>query len=173
MRRVLLLLLVLVIAGYFAYPYYTLYRIDRALLDDDAQTLAELVDFSALRGDIAREVTGEVLAKAGEAKRKRPIIGGIEDLLAKRLAPGIVDKKVDERVSPQMVLNNPTVVEHRRKDESFVDFITYAFFTSPTKFKVDLKDPDMVNSPTITALMELVGYKWRAVAVELPPGVGM
>lgn len=170
MRRALLLLLFLVIAGYFAYPYYTLYRIDRALLDDDAQTLAELVDFSTIRGDIADEVTGDVLAKAGEAKEKRPIIGGIADALAKRLAPGIVAEKVDEKVTAEMVLNNPTVVEHRKKDESFVDFITYAFFTSPTKFKVDLKDPEKANSPAVTTFMELNGYKWRAVAVELPPG---
>jgi Protein of unknown function (DUF2939) len=170
MRRLLLLILVLVIAGYFAYPYYTLYRIDRALLDDDATTLAELVDFSTIRGDIAGEVTGEVLGKAAEAKEKRPIIGGIEDALAKRLAPGIVDKKVDETVTPRMVLNNPTVVEHRKKDESFIDFITYAFFMSPTKFKVDLKDPEKAHAPTVTAILELVGYRWPAVAVELPPG---
>jgi DUF2939 family protein len=171
MLRLLFLILVVAIAGYFAYPYYTLYRIDRALLDDDAETLAELVDFSSIRGDITGEVTGDVLAKAREAKEKRPIIGGIENFFAKRLAPDIVAKTVDEKVSPQMVLNNPTVVEHRKKDESFVDFIAYAFFISPTKFKVDLKDPEKANSPTVTAIMELDDYKWRAVAVELPPGV--
>jgi Protein of unknown function (DUF2939) len=171
--RALLLILFLAVAGYLAYPYYTLYRIDRALLDDDAKTLEELVDFASIRGDIAGEITGDILAKAGEAKEEHPIIGGIADALAKRLAPDIVAKKVDEKVSAQMVLNNPTVIEHRKKDESFVDFITYAFFMTPTKFKVDLKDPETPKSPTVTAILELVGYKWRAVAVELPPGVGM
>jgi len=50
------------------------------------------------------------------------------------------------------------VVEHRTKNESFVNFITYAFFRSLTRFAFDLKDPDKPDSPTITAIMALEAF---------------
>jgi len=89
--------------------------------------------------------------------------------LAHLLAPALVDKGVDELVTPEAILNDPTVVEHRRRDESFVDFITYAFFASPTVFTFDVKDPEKPDSPTVKAVMELVGFRWRVVAIRLPP----
>jgi hypothetical protein len=89
--------------------------------------------------------------------------------LAKLFAPDLVDSAVDSMVTPDAILNNPTVVEHREKDESFTPFVTYAFFASPTRFTFDLEDPEKPDSRTVTAIMELVGLRWRVVGIDLPP----
>lgn len=168
MRRLLLLLVILATA-YVGYPYLTLYWLDRALLTDDQESLEQLVDFPEVRADLKAEVQAQVLGKAQEIKEKRPILGIFGEALTKLFGPDLVDSTVDSMVTPEAILSNPTVVEHREKDESFVDFITYAFFTNPTTFRFDLKDPQKLDSPTITALMTLEGFRWKVVDVELPP----
>jgi hypothetical protein len=60
---------------------------------------------------------------------------------------------VDSLVTPEALLNNPTVVEHREKEEGFGDYMTYAFFTSPTTFRVDAKDPNEADAATIASTM--------------------
>ena len=168
MRRVLPVVAIL-LAAYAGYPYLTLYWLDQALLNGDQAALERLVDFPQVRADLRAEVKAQVLDKAQEIKEKRPILGTFGEALTKLFAPDLVDKTVDGMVTPQAILNNPTVVEHREKDESFVDFITYAFFTAPARFIFDLKDPEKPDSPTITAIMKLDGFRWRVVAVEVPP----
>ena len=153
MRRLLLLLAILT-AAYVGYPYLTLYWLDQALLNDDQETLERLVDFPQVRADLKAEMQGQVLEKAAEVKEKRPILGTFGEALTKLFAPDLVDSSVDGMVTPEAILSNPTVVEHRReKNESFVDFITYAFFTAPARFIFDLKDPEKPDSPTVTAVM--------------------
>lgn len=168
MRRLLLLLAILV-AAYVGYPYLTLYWLDQALLNDDQEALERLVDFPQVRADLKAEMQGQVLEKAAEVKEKRPILGTFGEALTKLVAPGLVDSSVDGMVTPEAILSNPTVVEHREKNESFVDFITYAFFTAPARFIFDLKDPEKPDSPTVTAIMKLDGFRWRVVGVEVPP----
>jgi len=168
MRR-LLLLLVILLAAYVGYPYLTMYWIDRALLTDDKAALERLVDFPKVQADLKGEVQGQVTVKADEFAKKRPIIGAFGQVLAQLVAPGLLDSAVDGMVTADSILGSPTVVEHRERDESFADFVTYAFFASPTRFTFDLKDPEKPDSVTVTAIMELVGIRWRVVGIDLPP----
>jgi hypothetical protein len=157
------------IAAYIGYPYLTLYWIDQALLTDDSKALQRLVDFSRIREQLKADLKVEVLDKAHEETKERPVLGVFGAALAGLVAPPLIDSSVDQFITPEAILNSEPVVEHRRKQESFADFVTYAFFSAPTRFRVDLKDPEKTDSPTITTQMELVGPKWRIVAVELPP----
>lgn len=167
--RSLLLLLAILVAAYLGYPYLTMYWLDRALLTDDKETLEQLVDFPEVQADLKAEVEGQVMGKADEIAEKRPILGTFGQALTKLFAPGLVDSAVEGMVTPEGILNNPVVVQHRERNESFVDFITYAFFTSPTRFIFDLKDPEKPDSPTVTAVMELDGARWRVVGIDVPP----
>jgi hypothetical protein len=168
MRKLFWLLLILGIA-YVGYPYLTLYWIDQALLNNDKASLEQLVDFPKLRADLRSEVKGQVMAKAGKIAEKRPILGAFGQALTKLFAPDLVESTVDSLVTPEGILENPTVVEHRERGEGFADFVTYAFFASPTTFTVDLQDPDKPDSPTVGAVMKLAGLRWRVVGVNLPP----
>lgn len=168
MRRLVLTLLIL-LAAYVGYPYLTLYWLNQALLTDDKQTLAKIVDFPRVRADLKADVKSDVYAKTREAAEKRPILGAFGEALAKLLAPSLVDSTVDTMVTPEAILDSPTVVEHRKSDESFFDFVSYAFFASPTTFQFDLKDPEKPDSPMVTAIMALSGFRWRVVGIDLPP----
>lgn len=168
MRRLFLLLLIL-LAAYIAYPYWTLYRLERALLTDNAETLQKIVDFPAIRASAKAQVEGGLMEKSQELGEKRPVLGDIGEALTKMLAPSVVGGTVDSLVTPEAVLNNPTVVEHRKKDEGFWDYMTYAFFSSPTTFRVDAKNPNEADAPTITSIMTLEGFRWRVTHVALPP----
>jgi len=169
MRRVIPLLAVLLAAAYVGYPYLTMYWIDRALITDDETALIRLVDFPRVREGLKADLKLQVLDKAQAAAENRPILGAFGAALAGLLGPTVVDSAVDGMVTPRAILDSDIVVEHQRKDESFAPFVTYAFFSAPTRFRFDLKDPNKADSPTITAEMALVGPRWRVVAIELPP----
>jgi DUF2939 family protein len=171
--RTFFVLAVIAVAAYVGYPYLTMYWLDQALLTDDQKSLEQLIDFPQVRADLKADVNAQVLGKAQEIKEKRPILGTFGQALTELFAPDMVDSAVDGMVTPQAILNNPTVVEHRKEDESFADFVTYAFFAAPTRFTFDLKDPEKPDSPTVTAVMALDGLRWRVVGVDLPPLGGL
>jgi hypothetical protein len=160
---------ILVAATYIGYPYLTLYWMDHALLTDDEPALESLVDWPHLRQQLKADVKLALIEAAQNQVGKDGFAGVFGGALTALLVPTLVDSAVDEWVTPEKVLNSEVVVKHRQEQKSFADFATYAFFTSPTEFRVDLKDPKDPDSPTITALMRLTGFRWRVVAVKLPP----
>ena len=168
MRRLFLLLLIL-LAVYIAYPYWTLYRLEQALLTNNAESLKKIVDFPAIRASAKAQVADGLMERSQELGEKRPVLGDIGEALTKILGPSVIGGTVDSLVTPDAVLNNPTVVEHREKDDGFGDYMTYAFFTSPTTFRVDAKDPNVADAATIAATMTLDGFRWRITRVALPP----
>jgi hypothetical protein len=72
-------------------------------------------------------------------------------------------------VTPEALLSNPTALEHREKNEGFGDYMTYAFFSGPTAFRIDMKDPNKADAPKTGATMTLDGARWRVTNVTLPP----
>lgn len=168
MRRLFLLFLIL-LGLYIAYPYWALLRLEQALLANNAEKLEKIVDFPAIRAGMKKQIEGGLLEKSQKLGEKRPILGDIGEALTRALGSSIVGGTVDSLVTPETILNNPTVVEHREKDEGFRDFLTYAFFASPTRFTVDVKDPKRADAPTLTGTLTLNGARWRLTHIELPP----
>ncbi|MGH6866259.1 MAG: DUF2939 domain-containing protein [Methyloceanibacter sp.] len=168
MRKWLVVAAVLA-AAYVGYPYLTLYWIDQALLNDDRLTLQRLVDFQGVRTRMKDDLKEAALDKAQRQLEKRPIVGVFSTALAALVVPPVVEGAVDKLFTPDAIMNSEIVDEHRRQNKSFADFVTYAFFSGPTIFRVDLKDPQDPDSPTLTAVMELLGPRWRVVKVDLPP----
>lgn len=168
MRRLFLLILIL-LAVYVAYPYWTLYRLDNALLANNAETLKKIVNFPAVRTNMQKQVQGGLLKKSQELGEKHPVLGDIGEALARAFGPSVVGGSIDSLVTPESVLSNPTVVEHREKQEGFADFVKWAFFSSPTKLKIETQNPEKADAPVITSTMELKGFRWRITDVDLPP----
>ncbi len=160
---------ILVVAAYVGYPYLTLYWIDHALLTNDEPALARLVDWPEVRRGLKADVKLALIDAAQTQAGKDSFAGVFGAALTALLVPTLVDSAVEEWVTPEKVLNSEEVVKHRQEHKSFADFVTYAFFTSPTEFRVDLKDPKDPDSPSITALMRFTGLRWRVVAIKLPP----
>jgi len=160
---------VLAVAAYTGYPYLTLWWIDHALLNDDKAALENLVDWPLVRQQLKADVKLALIESAQTQVGKDSFAGLFGAALTALLVPTLVDSAVDEWVTPERVLNSEEVVKRRQEQKSFADFVTYAFFASPTEFRVDLKDPKDADSPAVTALMRLTGARWRVVAIKLPP----
>jgi hypothetical protein len=160
---------ILVAAAYIGCPYLTLYWIDHALLTGDEAALESLVDWPSVRQELKADVKLALIEAAQAGLGKNSFAGVFGGALTALLVPTLVDSAVEEWVTPEKVLNSEVVVKHRQEQKSFADFVTYTFFTSPTEFRVDLKDPNDADSPTITALMRLTGLRWRVVSIKLPP----
>lgn len=160
---------ILVVIAYVGYPYLTLYWIDHALLKDDKAALESLVDWPLVRQQLKADVKLALIESAQTQVGKDSFAGLFGAALTALLVPTLVDSAVDEWVTPEKVLNSEEVVKRREQQKSFADFVTYAFFTSPTEFRVDLKDPKDADSPAITATIRLTGFRWRVVAIKLPP----
>jgi hypothetical protein len=159
----------LLLIAYFAYPYLTLYWLDHALLNDDKGALERLVDWPLLRQQLKADVKLALIESAQTQAGEGKILGIFGAALTALLVPTLVDSAVDEFATPEKLLSNEVVVKRRQEQKSFADFVTYAFFTSPTEFRVDLRDPNDPNSATVTALMAFTGARWRVVALKLPP----
>jgi hypothetical protein len=168
MRRLFLLILIL-LAVYVAYPYWTLHRLEQALLSNNAEALKRIVDFPAIGASMKDKVEGRLLGKSDQLGEKRPVLGDIGTALTNILGPSVIGGTVDSLVTPEALLSNPTVLEHREKNEGFGDYMTYAFFSGPTTFRIDMKDPNEADAPTIGATMTLDGARWRVTNVTLPP----
>jgi len=160
---------VLAVTAYTGYPYLTLWWIDHALLNDDKAALENLVDWPLVRQQIKADVKLALIESAQTQVGKDSFAGLFGAALTALLVPTLVDSAVDEWVTPERVLNSEEVVKRRQEQKSFADFVTYAFFGSPTEFRVDLKDPKDADSPAVTALLRLTGVRWRVVAIKLPP----
>jgi hypothetical protein len=168
MRKLLVALLVL-LALYFAYPYVTLWRLDQAILKADIPTLNTLIDWPELRQRLKAEAKLALIDKAQADIGKGGLGGLFGGALTALLVPTVVDSAVDEMVTPEALVHNDKIDQLRHEGKSLLRFVAYAFFASPTEFRVDLKDPDDKDSPTLTALLELSGGRWQVVALELPP----
>src|SRR3990172_238423 len=169
MRKGVLIAVLLFASFYLAYPYLTLYWLDRALLTADTAALETLIDWpkvrQQLKADVKLALIEQAQAQAGQGK----LLGIFGAALTALLVPAMVDSVVDDMVTPERLVNNDEVVKRRQEGKSFIDFVIYAFFRSPTEFRVDLRDPDDKDSPTLTTLLELTGGRWRVGALELPP----
>ncbi len=160
---------VLALVAYVGYPYLTLYWIDHALLTGNKASLESLIDWPLLRQQLKADVKLALIDSAQTQVGKDSFAGLFGAALTALLVPTVVDGAVDEYVTPEKLLSSEEVVKRRQEQKSFIDVVTYAFFTSPTTFRVDLRDPKDADFPTVTALLALTGARWRVVAVKLPP----
>lgn len=160
----LILFLTVLIAGYCAYPFFTIWQIERALQNRDAVAMESLVDWNTLRAGIKSDLSGEIMRRTASEFAKQDGASA----LGAALGAALVDRMIDGLVSPKFFFNQAD--QHTiGKMRPLREFITYAFFVSPTEFRVDLQIPDVPSEvPKITALMSLTGASWKVTRVTLP-----
>jgi hypothetical protein len=102
LRTVLIGVLLLLVAAYVGWPYYTLYRINAALEADDRATLDAMVDWQAVREGLKSEVealhTPTAAAGADGQEGESSVLGGG---LAALIAPRMNEMLVDAYATPQ------------------------------------------------------------------------
>lgn len=145
-------------AGYFSYPYATLYQLDTAMRRADATTLSTLVDWSAVRQGLKEDLCDLVFDEPASA---RP---------ANELAPfgasfvrGVTGNMVDRNFTPEAVVSMTQAAPDQARAETH---LRWAFFSHPTRFSVNLI-ADGTAEP-IQMEMQFRNLRWQVRRVWLP-----
>ena len=134
---------------YVASPYYALYSLNKAIQSGDRAALENSVDFPRLRESLKHELSAAVAASADKKEvSDNPFAAGLVMLLA----PKIVEAAVDAFVTPagisQLIQKGKPNIEEVKKEKAEAsespgiqwNKIRYAFFSSPTAFRVETED---------------------------------
>ncbi|HXT80596.1 MAG TPA: DUF2939 domain-containing protein [Acetobacteraceae bacterium] len=154
--------------GYVAYPYLTLYRLDRAVRQGDTATLQTLVDWPAVRAGIKEDICDRVLdTPQGSASS-----GGLPPFGAS-FVRSMTTTAVDQTVTPEAlvaVASAPAIPKGAHEDtasrgaEVHVD---WAFFSDAGKFTIALRAHG--ETAPIRLEMTLQHAVWQVRRVWLPP----
>lgn len=148
-------LLILAILAAIAWPYYTVYRLDRALALNDRQELEKLLDLEAIRRQLR-----QVLDQNIEGMVER-----YDNLLFKFLRGGVKEvggtayDALDDDWFRDTVLTAQRRSNSRR---SLLGGFSFACFERPTRFLI--RAGDLGKNP-VHLYMTLKHWRWRVTAV--------
>jgi hypothetical protein len=153
--RYLLGLLFLVLVVHGGWAYWHLYRLDRALLEDDQVTLAGLVNLEAVR--MARDEALD--ARAAAAMRgEGPLAGMVRqgarwlDETTRRPVDLAWVQEALRWAQAEETTASPAVLRHT----------TFAFFESPTRFLVRIGE---LGRAPIHLRLQFVDWRWEVVGI--------
>ncbi len=150
--RLILLPTVAVLLLYLAWPYFTLWQLDQALVSGDAAALDRLVDLAAVRDEIKRKLN----------KDSTSAIGDLSDPFIRWLEAGIQTAgsgAVDQLVTLDWV-----------RDQLLTDVagkgllarLSFAFFDAPNGFRLTI---DGSGGNPVHARLTLGKAAWRVSAL--------
>lgn len=153
----------ILILGYVAYPFLTVYRLGGALVTGDAATLETLVDWPKVRESIRSQFKA-FLAEQMRHQQQMPQSGfeAAGTMIGLALADKIIDGAMETYVSSNAFVDGRKGWALPKDASELASRVIYAFFTSPTDFRVDLRPPDnAVDDRPITFLMSMSGGAWK------------
>ncbi|NKF23063.1 DUF2939 domain-containing protein [Solimonas marina] len=170
---------VVLVVGYVAVgPFVTLYGIQQAVNDKDAEALRDNVDFPALRESVKGQFTA---AMTQQMKQSDTESNGFAALGA-GLAMLMVDKAVDQFVTPEgltaLLANDARSAapadqtQHDDEPDKRVHLIrggrTDWSFQTPSRFLVTIHGDKGKDLGLVLRRQDLT---WRLTAIQLPPGL--
>lgn len=154
--RILYTLLFLVLTAFVAWPYVDLFRLDRALMENNQEVLEAIVDLDAVRKAHKASLERQVNQTVGQGN-------AVSDILrrgAKWLGENAVNTVID--------LNWVREALRWRRDgppdayPSIISETSFAFFESPSRFLVRIGD---LGQHPIHVRMALEDWHWRVVGI--------
>jgi hypothetical protein len=152
-RRVRLLVLLLLVLGYLAWPYLTLWWLDRALIRDDQAALAGLVDLAAVREEIRRKLNKEVNSTIGPFSDG--FIAWLEQGIRRDGTAALDDEVTLAWVRERMLAHSPP-------GSGLWPAMSAAFFDDPSHFSLRL---GAQSQAPVRVRLGLTGLGWRVQAL--------
>lgn len=148
-------LLFLLVIGYLAWPYFHLYQLHRAVINNDSTAIEKLVDLEKVnqvfKDNLKWQMNNTVNTSGGLFPEK--IRQGAQTLL------GTFGNLAAEAV----VVDAQSLLERLRKiNGSLWEQTTFAFFESPTRFTIRL---GQLGRNPIHIQMTLQDWSWRVIAI--------
>ena len=156
-KRAITIAAILVIAGYAAYPFATLYQLQFAARHGDAPTLSRMIDWSSVREGIKEDICDLVLEEPSDPAKK-----GELPAFGASFVRGVTGTSVDRQFTAEALASAAQPASTGKDDAS----ITWAFFTGPTRFSVHVTL--IGETEPIRAELALTGLWWRVVRVRIP-----
>ncbi len=189
MRKILWGLGLILLIGYGAWPYLTLYQLDTAVVDQDVKALDNLVDWESVAQGLEQDL--EALfedaydASSGADGSENPLDSLAENLLG-IFADLMIDPIVNFYMTPsglayllntQIILEDPSEVFEQDfpSEDTWADHISFAFFSGPTTFFANAEFPegrasekDARTHDTMTLEFRFQNFRWQLTRVHLP-----
>ncbi len=161
--RPLLLVFLVGLVGYAAYPYVTLYRLREAVRQGDATTLRSLVHWPKVRDGVKEDICDFLFEPQGAAAAS-----GALPAFGQSFVRGIASNVVDRRVSAEGLSASfrPAVSTVDTAPGAPEVRLRWAFFESAAEFLVNLRAPGQAED--IRVQLELHSAQWRVTRVWLP-----
>ncbi len=141
-------LLVLAIIGYLALPYYSLYRLDHALVANDTVQLNRYIDLDQVRSGLKRGLRVE-----GGGQQE-----GMASRIFRETANSMSAFTVDRVVTMDWVRQQLSGTGGERGAVSLYESLDHAFFESPNRFLVRLGE---LGENPLHFMMRREGLVWR------------
>ena len=139
---------------WLAWPYVTLWRVERAAHNGDMAVLADLVDMSSIRAEIKRKLNKDADSDIGELSD--PFIRWLQEGIA-----AMGSQAVDRLVTLSWV--RARLIEHiADNNEGLPGGDSYAFFDAPDSFIARIGPA--ADTPLLLHL-RFRGLRWRVSAV--------
>ena len=165
MKR-LLLVLALAAGAYIAYPYFTLWQLGRAIDTRDVATLEAAVDWPAMRESLKSNFMTHMAPTIRDSMSGGSAAGQVGAALGTLMGTALLDRMVDSMITAPAFAK---MLEDRVRARPLSELVSYAFFVTPTKFRVDIANPES-SDEAVTFMLSLTGGSWRVSGVTLPAG---
>jgi hypothetical protein len=142
------------VIGYLAWPYLTLWRLDRALVRDDRTDLAALVDLPAMRDEIRRQINKD--AQGALVPFSDPFISWLEEAIRRNGTAAL-----DRQVTLDWVRGH--LLAHSPPGAALAPALSWAFFDDPLHFS--LRIGAETDGP-VRVRLAFNGLGWRVAALS-------
>ena len=156
MKKFLILLFLLAVVLWGAYPYVQVYRLDRALQANDSTTLAALIDIAAVKEDQRTRLEQRANSAIGQGDDP---ISSMLRAGAKRLGESAIDTVIDIAwVRGQLA--GPDA--RKGQFPALLERVDYAFFDNWNRFMVRVGE---LGKNPLHFRLGFADWQWRVVAV--------
>lgn len=153
--KTLLSAFILLLLGFLAWPFSTIYRLDQALQTDDRLTIERLVDIHLIQQQIKKKMNKEVESTIGDVSNS--FVEWLQTGL-QQLGSGAIESMVNiDWAVTQLRSHNVDPSQG-----GFFDHLSYAFFDGPDSLLLRIGELD--ESP-VHAHLTLQGTEWRITAI--------
>jgi outer membrane murein-binding lipoprotein Lpp len=175
MKKIGLLIMGVVVA-YAAYPYWSLYRLGKALEVEDEGSLKHYVDWPAVRSGLKEDISGMLSRNAGRAIASGDGAEPLSGIFAATVGNAMLEPLIDALVTPQGLAamireghtkeGEPTSEgQSTRREGDLSERLSFAFFTGPAAFEAVFETEE---GDDVAAVMQLNGLRWQLVRLRLP-----
>ena len=153
--KTFLVILLLFLAAFVAWPYYHVWRLDQAVIRNDRGELADLVEIKTVREQIKRRLNKEVDSAVGEVSNA--FVDWLQDGI-QRMGADAVNRLVTlEWVREQLLSKNGP-----QDPPGFWHRISFAFFDGPGDFLVRIGE---LGEEPVHFRLSLHAGNWRMTAL--------